>query len=104
MATVIKSSGRQPTRSAPSVRPVAFSLEDMSHQANRYLEKVRQEAAKIIQEANQQAAQHRQRAVDEGRQAANKVLDEKVASQMKTLLPAMLAATEQIEESRQLPR
>lgn len=106
MATVIKSSHDQPASSPRSVQPIAFRLEDMTNQAGRYIEKVRQEAARIIQEAQQQAAAHRNRAEQEGREAAEaaieRVLDEKVAQQMKTLLPALHSATEQIEESRQL--
>ena len=104
MATIIKRESQQ-FPSGAELRNVAFDLTDMESQADVYLQKVRVEAAKIVQQAEQEAAQIRQNSEQAGKQAAEaaveRVLDEKVSKQMKTLLPALAAAVQQIEDSRQ---
>ncbi len=100
MSTVIKANG-----STRMVQGVAFNFEDMTGQANQYLEQVRQRALQIITEAQQQAAEIRARSEEEGRQAAmkavEKVLDDKVGKRMETLLPALKKAVEDIQHSKQ---
>lgn len=104
MATIIKRESPQ-FPSGDEMRQVAFDLTDMESQADVYLAKVRVEAAKIVQQAEQEAAQIRQNSEEAGKQAAEaaveRILDEKVSKQMKTLLPALAAAVQQIEDSRQ---
>lgn len=104
MATIIKRESQQ-FPSGAELRNVAFDLTDMESQADVYLQKVRVEAAKIVQQAEHEAAQIRQNSEQAGKQAAEaaveRVLDEKVSKQMKTLLPALAAAVQQIEDSRQ---
>src|SRR5687768_8241803 len=88
MSSVIKVGGTN--RNAQSI---AFNFEDMTVQANKYLEGVRLQAAEIIQSAQKEAQAVRSRAEEEGRQAAMKaverVLDDKVGKRMETLLPAL---------------
>ena len=100
MSTVINANG--PAR---MVQGVAFNFEDMTGQANQYLEQVRQRALQIVSEAQQQAAEIRTRSEEEGRQAAmkavEKVLDEKVGKRMETLLPALKKAVDDIQQSKQ---
>ncbi|MGC4003560.1 MAG: hypothetical protein QM811_10660 [Pirellulales bacterium] len=61
MAGVIKSS-----QSARSIQQVAYNLDDLTTQANGYLEKVRIQAAQIVVEAQKQADLIKNRARDEG--------------------------------------
>ena len=105
MTTIIKAADHDAIGSGHTIRPVAFNLEDISVQANQYLETVRKQGAEMIAAAEAEAEQVRQRAAEEGRQAAmqavEKVLDEKVASQMETLLPALQQMIQKVEHSRE---
>ena len=104
MATIIKREAQQ-YASGVETRNVAYDLTDLAGQADVYLEEVRAEAAKIVKQAEQDAAKIREESEAAGRRAAEaaveRVLDEKVAKQMKTLIPALAAAVQQIEDSRQ---
>ena len=100
MSTIIKSGG-----STRSIQQVAFNLEDMRHQATRYLDQVRSQAAEIITAANTQADSIRKRAEEEGRQAAMRaaemVLDDKVGQRMQTVLPALQKVITGIADAKQ---
>ncbi len=104
MATIIKREAKL-FSSGTEMRNVAFDLTDMAGQADAYLQEVRAEAAKIVQQAEQEAAKIRQDSERAGKAAAEsaieRILDEKVAKQMQTLTPALAAAVQQIEDSRQ---
>jgi flagellar assembly protein FliH len=103
MATIIKSDHRV-LPSSPSLRQMAFDLNDLSGQAENYLDYVRQEAIKIVQRANQEAAAIQKRAEQAGRKAAEdaveRILNEKVAQQMKTLTPSLEKAVREIVDSK----
>ncbi len=101
MTTIIKAADHDAIGSGHTIRPVAFNLEDISVQANQYLETVRKQGAEMIAAAEAEAEQVRQRAAEEGMQAVEKVLDEKVASQMETLLPALQQMIQEVEHSRE---
>jgi flagellar assembly protein FliH len=100
MPTIIKSGG-----ALRSPQQVAFNLEDMTQQAQKYLDKVRSQATQIIAEAQKQADAIRRQAEEDGRQAAmraaEKVLDEKVGQRMQTLLPALQAVVTDIADAKQ---
>lgn len=104
MATIIKHDA-QFVASGTELRNVAYDLTDMSTQADAYLAQVRAEAAKIVQQAEQEAARIRKESEVAGKKAAEaaieRILDQKVAQQMQTLTPALAAAVQQIEDSRQ---
>jgi flagellar biosynthesis/type III secretory pathway protein FliH len=104
MATIIKNRIQaEPTRK--TVRPVAYNFNDMTGQADDYLEMVRQEAGKIIQQAKQEAVGIKEQAEQAGRKAARDaveaILDEKVSRQMQSLIPALNHAVSQIEDSKE---
>lgn len=103
MSTIIKAG--PPHSSGQSVGRVAFNFDDMAVQARGYLDQVRAQAAQILAEANQQAEAIRRQAEEQGRQAAlravDRVMDEKVARQMKTVLPALHRAVEELQQARQ---
>ena len=105
MSTIIKASHAASPNSSPGVQHIAFNFDDMSSQANRYLDQVRGQAAKILQEAQAQAAVIRQQAEAQGRQAALKavesVMDEKLDKQLRTLLPALTQTAQEIAQSKQ---
>ncbi|GAF97578.1 unnamed protein product [marine sediment metagenome] len=105
MSTIIKAAAQSASGSSQTIQRVAFNLDDIAVQADRYMETVREQAAQILGAAEAEAEQVRQRAAEEGRQAAmqavEKVLDEKVASQMKTLLPALQRMIQEVEHSRE---
>ncbi len=98
MSTVIKASQQ-------STRGVAFNFDDLSHQADAYLDKVRGKANQIVAQAARDAVAVRQTAEAEGRQLAQKALDEmldrKLAAQLETVLPALRAAVSEIQISKQ---
>src|SRR4029079_6632577 len=100
MSTVIK-----PGTSAQSVHRVAFNLEDISRQADQYLDQVRVKAAQIVVEAQKQAEAVRRQAETEGKQAAmraaERVLDEKVGKRLESLLPALSLVVRELTDSRQ---
>jgi flagellar assembly protein FliH len=100
MSTVIKS-----TASAHAVGRVAFNLEDISQQAESYLDQVRVKAAQIVVEAQKQADTLRRKAEEEGQQAAmravERVLDEKVGKKLDSLLPALSQTIRDLADARQ---
>jgi flagellar assembly protein FliH len=100
MSTVIKVG--QSTR---AIHQVAFNLEDITSQANDYLDKVRIQAAQIVVEAQKQADLIKKKAQDEGQKsaqtAAEKILDEKVGKRMEGLLPALKQVIAEIADARQ---
>lgn len=104
MATIIRSDREREATSGSSVRGVAFSFDEFSHQAEHYLADVRGEAARIIQEAKRDAEKIRRQAEHDGRlaaeQAAHLVLDEKVSRQMASLRPALESAVAQLVDAR----
>jgi len=99
MSTVIKAG-----TNARSIQGVAFNFEDMNQQAGKYLDQVRQQAAEIVAAATREAEAVRRKAEEEGRQAAmravERVLDDKVGKRMETLLPALRAAVEGLQNAR----
>lgn len=100
MPTIIRATDRE---SAPHT--VAFNFDDMTAQANRYLERVRGEAAQIVRRAQEQATamrgQIRREAEAEGRQAALQAVNQMVGQQMATALPALQKAVEDIRHAKQ---
>jgi flagellar assembly protein FliH len=100
MSTVIKSG-----TSTHAVQRVAFNLEDISQQADKYLDQVRVKAAQIVVEAQKQADTLRRKAEEEGRQAAlqavERVLDEKVGKKLDSLLPALSRTIRDLADARQ---
>jgi flagellar assembly protein FliH len=100
MSTVIKSG-----TSTHAVQRVAFNLEDISQQADKYLDQVRVKAAEIVVEAQKQADTLRRKAEEEGRQAAlqavERVLDEKVGKKLDSLLPALSRTIRDLADARQ---
>ncbi len=100
MASVIKASG-----AARSTEAGLFNFEDLSVQAQGYLEQMRAQAAQILAQAHKDAVAIRQRAEQDGKQAALKtaesLLDEKIGKQMLTLLPALKQAVDGIAQARQ---
>lgn len=104
MATIIRKDDARQLPSGSMRGPIAFSFADMRSEADGYLKTVRQEAAKIVQEAHRQAEQIRRQAEVAGRKAAEaaveRILDEKVARRMDTLLPALEALIQQINDAK----
>ncbi|HJS08299.1 MAG TPA: FliH/SctL family protein [Pirellulales bacterium] len=100
MSTVIKSG-----TSAHAVQRVAFNLEDISQQAEAYLDQVRVKAAQIVVEAQKQADTLRRKAEQEGQQAAmravERVLEEKVSKKLDSLLPALSQTIRDLADARQ---
>lgn len=100
MSTVIKAGG-----TTGSVHHIAFNLEDMAQQANRYLDQIRLQAAQIVVEAQKQAEAVRRKAEEEGKQAAMRavesVLDQKVGKKMETLLPAIQQVVRDLTDAKQ---
>lgn len=98
MSTVIKASQQ-------SARGVAFNFDDLSVEADAYLDKVRGKANQIVAQAARDAVAVRQAAEAEGRQLAQKTIDEmldrKLAAQLETVLPALRAAVSEIQISKQ---
>lgn len=104
MATIIRQDDTRELPAGQAVRPVSYTLRDMSLQGDEYIERIRSEAAKIIQEATNEAATIRKQSEQAGRDAAEKaiaqLLDEKVGQQMKTLRPALDNMVKQLDASR----
>jgi flagellar assembly protein FliH len=99
MSTVIKAADPH------AVRSVAFNFDDLATQAEAYLGKVRAQAQQIVAQAAKDAAALRKTAEMEGRRAGEQVIeamvDQKIAKQLETVLPALRAAIEDIERSKQ---
>ena len=103
MTTIIKAG--HPQNGSLNIRAPVFNLTDISEQADHYLVEVRQQAKQIVAEANQQAEAIRQRAEEEGRRTAfeaiEQMLQEKVTKQVKTALPALRRAVEELQKAQQ---
>jgi flagellar biosynthesis/type III secretory pathway protein FliH len=104
MATIIKAASEVQHVSAPEIRTATFDLVDLTSRADEYVEAVRREASKLVQEAHRQAGEVRRSAEEAGRHAAldaaNRVLDAKVAQRMKTILPALQQAVQEIADQQ----
>ncbi len=89
---------------AATPRGVAFNFDDMTEKAKAYLAGVQSEARKIVEAAEKQAQQIRSKAQEEGQAAAmaqmERAAEQKIAAQVKSLLPALKAAVQQVEQSR----
>ncbi len=90
---------------AQTAQCVPFNFEDMAAQMARYLEKVQAEAAQMVAQAKKEAAEIRRRAEAEGRQAGQQAVAETLRQQLgqklSTLMPALQAVIQQIQEARQ---
>jgi len=99
MSTVIKV-----TTTPRVIHGVAFNLDDMAGQANRYLDDVRVQAEKLIAAAQKEAADIRKKAEQDGKQAAfaaaEKILDQKVGKKLETLLPALAKVVTELQHAR----
>lgn len=104
MATIIRQDDLQEAAAGQSVRPVSYTLRDMSLQGDEYILQIRGEAVKIIQEAQAAAEAIRLQAEQAGREAAeqaiSKLLDEKVGQQLQTLRPALNTMVTKLDTSR----
>jgi flagellar assembly protein FliH len=98
VATVIKA------QEARLPRGAAFNFDDLSQQAQGYLNEVQQKAREILARAQQEATAIRQRAEQEGREAGHRAVEKLVAEQvgreMKSVLPALEKAIEELAQSR----
>ncbi|HTQ40944.1 MAG TPA: FliH/SctL family protein [Pirellulales bacterium] len=100
MASVIKShvGARQGS-------PNGFHFEDVSQQANRFVEGVQLQAAAMIADAQKQAEDVIRRAEQQGRQAAaraaEQMLNEKVAQKLESLEPALQKVVNELSDARQ---
>lgn len=103
MATIIKSG--HDIKAGHEVQAVAFNLVDMSDQAEKYLDDVRQQAAELVATANREAEEIRQRAELAGREAAmrevEKHIQQQISRQLSTVLPAIGQMVETFEKSQQ---
>jgi flagellar assembly protein FliH len=99
MSTVIKANA---AHLAPQA--TAFNFDDLSKQAQAYLDKVHEQAQKIIVDAQQQAQVIRQQAEKQGKAAGQRSIEQitsqQVAQQMATALPALASAIAQVEQAR----
>jgi flagellar assembly protein FliH len=104
MSTILKATDRN-----GAVQSVAFNFDDMAAKANQYLEKVRAEAAQIVAKAHQEAVAIRKQAETDGRKAGQAALErlveeraqQQLGEQLRTLLPALQQAVEDIRHARQ---
>ncbi len=95
MSTIIRASAHNGT-----THGVAFNFEDMSAQADRYLDKIRGEAARIVVKAQQEAEVIRKSAETQGRQAAIEAVEEIVRKQLTSVIPALKQAAQNIQDAR----
>lgn len=98
-STIIKATDRN-----RGVHGIAFQFDDMNQHADRYLEGIRGEARKILGQAAEQARILKQKAEADGRAAGERAIAEmverKVAEQMKTVLPALRTAIDEIQRAK----
>jgi flagellar assembly protein FliH len=84
---------------------VAFNFDDITVQANQYLDKVRGEAVKIIAKAQADATALRKQAAQAGEQEAQRTarqgVETMVQTQLATVLPALRQAVEEIQHAKQ---
>jgi flagellar assembly protein FliH len=95
MSSIIRAADR-----GACTQTVAFNFDDMSSQAERYLNQVRAEAAKIVAEAQREAEAVRRQAELDGREAAMQAVDQMVARRLATVLPALRQAIEEIRQAK----
>jgi flagellar biosynthesis/type III secretory pathway protein FliH len=102
MASVIKAG--KVIRSGTPVQHSDFNLEDMSNNASRYLDTVRQQAAQILTQARQQAQETSAQAEQQGKQAAVEAATSsalaEVEARWQTLAPALQSAVEATSQLR----
>ena len=96
MPTVIRA-----TDNNMATASVAFNFDDMTGQAQKYLDQVRIEAGKIVVKAQQDAAAVRAKAQAEGRQAALADVDQIIQKQLATVIPALRQAILDIHQAKQ---
>ncbi len=88
-----------------AIQGVAFNFEDMTQQANQYLDKVRVQAARIVVQAQEEADAIRRRAREDGHKTAvanaEKQVEQRVARNMETLMPALREAVAKIHQAKQ---
>jgi flagellar assembly protein FliH len=96
MSTIIRS-----TEGNRNLERVAFNFDDMTAQADRYLDKVRAEAVKIVLKAQQDAAAARSQAQREGQQLAMQAVEGMIQKQLATALPALGQAVQEIQHAKQ---
>ena len=103
MAGIIKAGRLKGEASA--IRAAAFQFGDMNDEAAKYLQQVKREASELLEEARRQAEAIRRQAAEQGRQAAREAAEqtihEELDKQLATVLPALAAASRQIELARQ---
>lgn len=99
MATVIKAQQIRLPQGA------AFQFDDLAHQAQGYIDNVQQKAREILAQAQHEAQAIRQKAEKEGREAGQRAIQDLVAKQvgqeMKTALPALSQAIDELTRNRQ---
>jgi flagellar assembly protein FliH len=106
MTTIIKQHGAAGEDDA--VRCAAFNLDDIAENANQYLAEVRRRAEAIVQQAREEAAQLRRQAAEQGRAEALKIAQQnaiakankELEERLQTLLPALAAATTELQQNR----
>jgi flagellar assembly protein FliH len=102
MASVIKAGKIIPGGTAIGLSE--FNLQDMSHHASTYLDRVKQQAAQIIQDARRQSLQVQAQIERETRQTAlaeaHAVVREETREQLATLLPALQHAADALEQHK----
>lgn len=97
MSTIIKAADRN-----QAVQSVAFNLDDVHGNAERYLTQIRQQAARIVEQAHQEAEAVRKRAEVEGRRMGEAAVDQKVDAQVQTMFgtlgPALQATLYELQQ------
>jgi flagellar assembly protein FliH len=100
MGTVIKAG--EHGRGIPGV---AFNYEDISKQADAYLNKVREQAKQIVADAVKEAAALKAKAQQEGQKAATaaaeKQVDQRLLAQVQPAIAALSQAAKEITAARQ---
>lgn len=86
--------------------PVAFNFEDLTSQAQHYLDQVRTQAAELIRSAEQQADAIRVQAEEQGRQralqSAENLIEQRTSQRLETLLPALQNTILEISHAKHL--
>jgi flagellar assembly protein FliH len=102
MASVIKSGRVIPSGTA--VQHSEFNFEDMSENATKYLDSVKQKAAEIVHDAQKQSQNVREQAARQGQasaeQAAKEAALQHAAAQWKSLAPALQQAIDETAAMR----
>ncbi len=103
MAGIIKAG--HTTLTPGLAQPVTYQLGDISAQANAALAAARKQAQEIIAAAKREAVTIQQRAEQQGREAAlakaEQTKKQELEAQLKTVLPALKSAAEQLTAARQ---